>query len=116
METNKGDLVASLTIIDDSFDMPPAVARWLNGLGYVAVATALAAFVAVICLAMLLSNEARDALAAHLASSSSIPGIVGNALKITALLVAGRMMYFVWVGLPAAVRMAREGFRRDMRL
>jgi len=116
MEANKNNLVGNLTIIDDSFDVPPAVAAWLNGLGYAAQAIALATLVAVVCFAMALSGDLRDVLAAHLTSSSTIPGLVGNSLKIAALLLAGRMMYFFWTGLPAAVRMAREGFRRDMRL
>jgi hypothetical protein len=116
MEANKNSLVASLTIIDDSFDVPPAVAVWLNCLGYAAQAIALATLVAVVCFAMALSGDFRDVLAAHLTSSSTIPDLLGNGLKIAALLVAGRMMYFFWAGLPAAVRMAREGFRREMHL
>jgi hypothetical protein len=116
MEANKKNLVASLTIVDDSFDVPPAAANWLNGLGFAAIAIALAAYIALVCFAMSLSNELRDVLAAHLSSTSGIPGYVGNGMKIVALLVAGRMLYFFWTGLPAAVRMAREGFRRDMRL
>lgn len=116
MEAKKNNLVANLTIIDDSFDLPPAAAAWLNGLGYAAQAIALGTLVAVVCLAMALSSDLRDVLSAHLTSSSTIPGLLENGLKIAALLIAGRVMYFFWTGLPAAVRMAREGFRRDMRL
>jgi hypothetical protein len=116
MEESKNSLISRLTIIDDSFDMPPAVTAWLNGLGYVAQMIAFAALVAVVCLAMTLLNDVRDALTALLATPSKIPGFVVNALKIAVLLVTGQLMYFFWVGLPEAVRMIREGFRRDMRL
>jgi hypothetical protein len=115
-QNNKRDL----RIIDDSFNLPQAVAAILNMVGYTTMALPFATILFGLFLGMWGVNHLSDAATVYLPSWVSLVTLAANGLKLLFVLVAARLMFLtvtvVPFLLPDILEVARREFRKDFDL
>jgi uncharacterized membrane protein len=113
---NKPDL----RIIDDSFNLPQAVAAILNFIGYTTMALPFATILFGLFLGMWGVSELRDTLTGCLVGWTALLATVANCVKLLLILIAARSIYLtvtvVPYLLPDILDYVRREFRKDFDL
>lgn len=110
-QDNKRDL----RIIDESFDLPQAVAAIVNLIGYTTMALPFAATLIGLFLGMWGVNQLSDGAAVLLPGWTTMLVVVGNGIKLLLVLMAARSVYLTLTILPPFLPDFIEVVRRDFR-
>jgi hypothetical protein len=110
-QNNKRDL----RIIDDSFNLPQAVAAILNMVGYTTMALPFATILFGLFLGMWSVNYLSDTLTTCLPGWATLVASVANGVKLLLLLIATRSIYLTVTVVPFMLPDIIEHVRREFR-
>jgi hypothetical protein len=110
----------NLSLIDERFGFPPAVAAIINLIGYTTMALPFAVIVGSLLAGMWGVNELRDFLAAHLTVGAAALPVFIKGIKLVMVLIAARSIFVAVTLLPPFlpdfIESVREGLRKELGL